>query len=103
MLDSQGHIVLPNEFIERYSIERGDKISYAYIDAYTYRLYCTDDRPNGVSKVVGAESTVDEKRRIIVPAVIRKMYPNPNCCIFTEEGENFYLKFLNFQSETKEG
>lgn len=99
MLDSQGRVLLPEEFRMAYDIVAGDKISYAYESPFCYRLYCTDDRPYNVKKVAGAESTVDKKGRIIVPVSIRKMYTEE--CLFVEKNEKYYLMFFAYKNSSK--
>lgn len=99
MLDSQGRILLPEEFRKAYDIVEGDKISYAYESPFCYRLYCTDDRPYNVKKVAGAESTVDKNGRIIVPVRIRKMYTEE--CLFVEKNEKYYLMFFAYKNSSK--
>ena len=99
MLDSQGRVLLPEEFRKAYDIMAGDKISYAYESHFCYRLYCTDDRPYNVTKVAGAESTVDKKGRIIVPASIRQLYTEK--CLFVEKNEKYYLIFFACSNSSK--
>lgn len=106
MLDSQGRIRLPKEFIEQYAIERGDEISFAYsteehgcASCYLHQMYCTDDRPNNVFEIVGASAIVGEKNRITIPRAIRKMYTEE--AFFVEKDGRFYIAFHKLKSDLK--
>ncbi len=99
-----GRVVLPKEFIESYTVEEGDKIAFGIrencdnnLQGFLYQIFCADDRPYGVARIVGAEATVDEKNRIYIPAVIRKNQTDE--FVVVEEDERYFLYFFKFKSE----
>jgi bifunctional DNA-binding transcriptional regulator/antitoxin component of YhaV-PrlF toxin-antitoxin module len=103
MLDSQGRIVLPKkDLLQVYGIvAEGDKISFSYSPMgdlkFCYRIWFSDDRPINQLRVAGAQATVDAKMRIIVPAVIRKLYTKE--CIILEKDNVFYLVFFEYKKK----
>lgn len=99
-----GRVVLPKEFVDSYTVEEGDKIAFGIrkncdknLEGFLYQIFCADDRPYGVSRIVGAEATVDEKKRIYIPAVIRKNHTDE--FVFVEEDERYFLYFFKLKSE----
>ena len=97
IIDSQGQIYIEEEAGKRLGYSPGKQIVFALADKMLYRLANSDDRKNDESIVVCKNTVIDEKYRIVVPKVIRKMYTRE--AIILEKNGSLYIQFFRLQSD----